>query len=104
MTAQIKVVDGVEIPLTDDEIAEIEARAAAADQDFMFVRSQRNGLLAASDWTQLADAPLTAEQQAAWAVHRQALRDLPQSYSRVSEVVWPNDPPTQAALDAAEGA
>ncbi len=88
----IKIVDGVEIPLTDEEIAEREARAAAAALDLSMVRSQRNGLLATSDWTQLADAPLTAEQQAAWAVHRQTLRDLPQSYSRVSDVVWPTPP------------
>jgi len=39
----------------------------------------------------------TAEE---WATYRQALRDLPSVYSRVSEVVWPNDPPTQAAIDA----
>jgi len=29
---------------------------------------------------------------------------LPATYSRVSEVVWPMDPPTQAAWDAAEAA
>jgi len=36
----------------------------------------------------------TAEE---WATHRQALRDLPQTYGRVSEVVWPLDPPAAAA-------
>jgi hypothetical protein len=39
------------------------------------VRDQRNDLLSASDWTQLADAPVD---KAAWATYRQALRDLPQ--------------------------
>jgi len=29
---------------------------------------------------------------------------LPATYSRVSEVVWPNDPPTQVVVDAEEAA
>lgn len=40
------------------------------------VRAERNAKLAACDWTQLADAPLSTEQRAAWQVYRQALRDL----------------------------
>ena len=40
-------------------------------------RGRRDALLAASDWTQLADAPLSPEQRAAWAGYRAALRDLP---------------------------
>ena len=41
------------------------------------VRSQRNALLTACDWTQLPDAPLTDTQRLAWRVYRQALRDYP---------------------------
>ena len=41
------------------------------------IRIRRNALLAACDWTQLSDAPLTAEQKQAYATYRQALRDLP---------------------------
>lgn len=40
---------------------------------------RRNALLQASDWTQLADVPLTPEQVEAWRVYRQALRDWPES-------------------------
>jgi len=40
-------------------------------------RRKRDALLTASDWTQLPDAPLTAEQRAAWGVYRAALRHLP---------------------------
>jgi hypothetical protein len=56
------------------------------------IRAQRNFLLAQSDWTQLADAPLTAEQKNAWTVYRQALRDVPSSFSTPEEVVWPAIP------------
>ena len=74
--------------------------AEASDLNLNDVRSQRNGMLAATDWTQLGDAALGDHTAAEWATYRQALRDLPAVYSRVSEVVWPNDPPTQAAIDA----
>ena len=89
-----KVVNGVYIDLTPEEEAELVARAEAADLDLSMVRSQRDSLLRSTDWTQVGDAALgdhTAEEYAEW---RQALRDLPAVYSRVSEVVWPEDPPT----------
>jgi len=53
------------------------------------IRVRRDDLLAASDWTQVADAP--ANQQA-WAVYRQALRDIPQDFATPGDVVWPAAP------------
>jgi hypothetical protein len=95
-----KVVNGVYIDLTAEEEAELDAQAEAADLDMNMVRSQRNGMLAAADWTQLGDAALGDHTAEEWATYRQSLRDLPAVYSRVSTVVWPNDPPTQAVIDA----
>ena len=40
------------------------------------LRHWRDGELARTDWTQVADAPVD---QTAWAIYRQALRDLPTS-------------------------
>lgn len=40
------------------------------------MRYWRDAELARTDWTQVADAPVD---QAAWAIYRQALRDLPSS-------------------------
>lgn len=42
-------------------------------------RALRDALLAESDFTQLPDCPLSAEQKVAWASYRQCLRDLPSS-------------------------
>ena len=53
------------------------------------IRRERDALLAASDWTQVADAPVDA---AAWAVYRQALRDIPQDFASPDDVVWPVAP------------
>ena len=53
------------------------------------VRSKRNALLAASDWTQLADAPVD---KAAWATYREALRDITETFATPDAVVWPARP------------
>jgi hypothetical protein len=53
---------------TEEEIAADVASKAAQ------VRAARDRALSASDWTQVADAPVD---QQAWAAYRQALRDLP---------------------------
>jgi hypothetical protein len=45
--------------------------------NFSQLRNQRDQLLTQSDWTQMADSPLSDEQKAAWAAYRQQLRELP---------------------------
>jgi hypothetical protein len=61
-------------------------RDAAAWQS---LRSERTRRLAASDWTQVADAPVDA---AAWATYRQALRDMPGNTTDPHNTVWPTAP------------
>lgn len=61
---------------------------------FAELRAERSRRLAACDWTQVADAPLTDEQKSAWASYRQALRDLPQTATDPASVVWPEPPET----------
>ena len=57
--------------------------------DMQTLRSQRDELLAQSDWTQVADAPVDA---AAWATYRQALRDLPANTTDPRNPTWPTKP------------
>lgn len=57
-----------------------------------FFRKRRDDKLTACDWTQLPDAPLTAEQKAAWAIYRQALRDVPATADANGWVTWPKKP------------
>jgi len=63
-----------------------DARAWAA------VRVERDRLLDASDWSQMPDNALASAAIAAWAVYRQALRDVPQSSATPDAVVWPEVP------------
>ena len=53
---------------------------------------RRRELLAACDWTQGADSPLSAASKAAWAVYRQALRDITLQPDWPLTVVWPEPP------------
>lgn len=63
-----------------------------SDRFFLEIRTERNKLLASSDWTQLPDSPLTPEQKKAWADYRQALRDLPESNLTPDLIQWPQSP------------
>jgi hypothetical protein len=61
---------------------------ATASQKLEQVRLWRNGELARTDWTQVADAPVDAS---AWATYRQALRDLPDTID-IDNPVLPEAP------------
>jgi len=70
----------------EDEAA-YKARKDAEQADG--VRRQRNEKLVECDWTQLADAPAN---NAAWAIYRQALRDIPLQDGFPWVVTWPEKP------------
>ena len=66
--------------------ARIDAEAATS------VRTERDKLIAETDWTQLADSPLSDSVKATWITYRQALRDLPSTTGFPHEVTWPEQP------------
>lgn len=73
---------------TEDEIK--AAWPSVRDEiAFEALRRERDALLTASDWTQVADAPVDT---AAWAKYRQALRDLPAKTKDPDAVKWPKAP------------
>lgn len=80
----LKVVNGELVPVEDGDFAE-----ELLEEAWSRLRVKRHGYLAASDWTQVPDAPVDKQ---AWATYRQALRDLPQNTTDPREVVWPTPP------------
>lgn len=70
--------------VTDEEKAQI-----AYEDQSKTVRAERNRLLAESDWTQVADAPVDKE---AWATYRQELRDITAQEGFPSNVTYPTKP------------
>ena len=71
---------------TEVEAAWPEVQNARA---LVVLRRERDALLAASDWTQVADA---ACDKVAWAKYRQALRDLPAKTDEPADPKWPAAP------------
>ena len=98
--AEHKLVDGVEIELTAQEITQRQAEATAwangaFERAIAGLRSKRNALIASSDWTVLSDSPLSAELKTAWLEYRQDLRDITEGVNteaKVKAVVFPDKP------------
>ena len=66
-----------------------EAKAVKDAEQAKSVRTARDEKLKDSDWTQIADAPVD---KAAWATHRQALRDVPAQSGFPWTIEWPVAP------------
>ena len=98
--AEHKLVDGVAIELTAQEISQRQAEATtwangAFDRAIAGLRQRRNALIASSDWTVLSDSPLSAELKTAWLEYRQDLRDITEgvnTVAKVNAVVFPDKP------------
>lgn len=56
------------------------------------MRMQRDGMLRACDWTQSVDSPLDVTTKAAWAIYRQALRDVSAQTGFPDTINWPAMP------------
>jgi hypothetical protein len=88
-----KLIDGVQVPLTAEEIAQRKAdelawSAGAFDRAMNALRSKRNSLLSATDYLALSDNTMTPEMTA----YRQALRDITEGLTtkeQVEAVVFP---------------
>jgi hypothetical protein len=72
---------------TADELVAYSAKKEVDKQQEE--RNVRTSLLAKSDWTQLADSPVD---KAAWAIYRQALRNVPTQSGFPWTIVWPETP------------
>ena len=88
--------DGL-VDLTEEEIADIQELQSSTTREARVaqsMRSERNTLLAASDWTQANDSPLTDEAKASWVTYRTALRNLPNhsNWPNLEDADWPTKP------------
>jgi hypothetical protein len=82
-----KLIDGVQVPLTAEEIAQRQAdelawNAGAFDRAMNALRSKRNSLLSATDYLALSDNTMTEEAR----TYRQALRDITEGLTTKEEV------------------
>jgi hypothetical protein len=79
-----------------EEIVEAPAAPEITQEQIQTgIRGLRSYLLEKSDWTQVADAPLSPAKKAEWATYRQALRDMPETYASatsITDVTVPAEP------------
>ena len=95
-----KLVDGVKIPLTAQEILDRQNEAVrwqqgAFDRSLSALRAKRNQLLKDSDYTVLQDNTLTPAKKSEWMTYRTALRNLTQgldTIEKVNNVAYPLKP------------
>ena len=85
-----KLVNGVQVELTAAEVTAMEEQAVAweagaYDRAMADLRSKRNRLLAASDWTQLTDTTLTSSEKSQWMNYRTELRNLTNGITTVEQ-------------------
>jgi len=75
--------------------AQIDSWRADAEEAYKWddVRAERDAMLRDSDKVMLSDYPIHEVGRTDWEVYRQALRDLPQTYSSSSSsVIYPEPP------------
>ena len=75
------------------EWAKTNTAEAADGLTWNNIRSKRDSILQATDWTMTTGATVD---QAQWAAYRQVIRDIPQTYKDKTpdDVVWPTQPST----------
>lgn len=90
---QKRVIKGWQlVALTEEEIEANEY--AEQNETFLLweeVRKNRNKLLSESDWTQLSDSPISADDLQECKVYRQSLRDITEQEDPRS-LSWPTKP------------
>jgi len=82
------VIDCTTGEIRNETPEEAAAARPTAAQAWANIRARRNTLLAECDWTQLPDTPADTT---AWAVYRQALRDITDQADPFA-IVWPKGP------------
>ena len=93
-----KLVNGIQVPLTPEEIAqrqqdEIAWNNGAFDRAMSDLRQRRDAMLKSCDWVMMSDSPIADKTE--WETYRQSLRDITNGLTTVEEVnniTWPTKP------------
>lgn len=97
-TIQYKLVNGVQVELSQNEINEMQSfrdewNNNTFDRKITSLRTKRNQLLAQTDWVVLPDSPVA--DKTAWETYRTQLRDITNGLTTVEQieaVVFPTKP------------
>lgn len=87
------LVDGKYIEMTDEEKSVVDnpnSFEISTEELAQNIRNERNIKLSNTDWTQLADSPLSEEDKLNYKTYRQSLRDITLQDNFPLTVIWPN--------------
>ena len=95
-----KLVNGIQVPLTPEEIAQRQAEETAwnngaFDRAMADLRQKRDALLKASDWEVIMAKEKGTTLSAGFKTYRQDLRDITEGVSTledVNNITWPTKP------------
>jgi len=84
-----KLVNGIQVDLTAEEIAQRQAEEqawnnGAFDRAMADLRQRRDAMLKSCDWVMMSDSPITDKSN--WETYRQALRDITENLTTVEQV------------------
>lgn len=88
-----KMVDGVRVELTPEEIAElnqVDSSYNSIAKKAESIRDARDMFLQATDWSQGVDVPQAIKDK--YTAYRQALRDITNQAGFPDSVQWPTQP------------
>lgn len=94
-----EIFNGSNIVIGETEVVEYQTKRLKTQQEIQneienawnSVRRNRNRYLLQSDWTQVADSPLTSQKQTEWQTYRQELRDVTTQQNPFN-IQWPTPP------------
>ena len=89
MATPHKLIDGIQVPLSAEEIAQRQAEEqawldGAFDRAIADLRNKRDRLLSSCDWVMMSDSPIT--DKTSWETYRQSLRDITENLTTVEQV------------------
>jgi len=84
-----KLVNGIQVPLTPEEIAQRQQdetawNNGAFDRAMADLRQRRDAMLKSCDWVMMSDSPIADKTE--WETYRQALRDITENLTTVEQV------------------
>ena len=85
--SEYRIVDGVPVAKSQSEKDEAEKARAWVE-----LKNTRNEALLETDWSQVADAPISEATKEEYRQYRQALRDLPANTTDPRNPTWPTKP------------
>ncbi|MCE6979665.1 hypothetical protein EI534_20250 [Pseudomonas frederiksbergensis] len=75
-----------------NQSTELPLAVPTPEIEWAAIRTRRDQLLRATDFTQLPDYPITDAQRVQVTAYRKALRDIPEQAEHPFELVWPELP------------